>query len=200
MFTGIVEEQGQVTAIEMGAESARLRIAGGSALVDLRQGDSVAVNGCCLTAVELGSNWFVADVMLETLKRTNLGSLSTGSPVNLERPMRANGRFDGHIVQGHIDGVGRIAKRVPGDRWEMVHIIVKDLGRYIVEKGSIAIDGVSLTVVSITDLADGESEFVVSLIPETLRVTTLGTRKVGDEVNIEVDILAKYVERMKESA
>lgn len=200
MFTGIVESQGQVLEIEHGSESARIKIAAAEVLADVKQGDSIAVNGCCLTAVEHTNEWFIADVMHETLKRTNLGALESQSHVNLERPMLANGRFDGHIVQGHIDGTGVITKRVPGDRWEIVHISVEGLGKYIVEKGSIAVDGVSLTVVSVTDFDAGRSEFVVSLIPETLRVTTLGSRAVGDRVNIEVDILAKYVERMKESA
>lgn len=198
MFTGIVEGKGLVKAVERLAESARITINGGNPVLGVTRGQSIAVNGCCLTAVEIDGVTFTADVMNETLKRTNLGALIVDDEVNIERPMRADGRFDGHIVQGHVDGVGTITKRQPGDRWELVSIEIENLGRYLVEKGSVTVDGVSLTLVSVDDIDDQRAVFTVSLIPETLSVTTLGSRPVGSRVNIEVDILAKYVERMQQ--
>lgn len=196
MFTGIIEELGRVVAITPQAdESARLVIAGPRVTSDSAAGDSIAVNGVCLTAVTVADGTFSADVMAETLRRTALGALVPGDRVNLERPMAADGRFGGHIVQGHVDGVGRIRARRPSENWEVVEVDLPGrLARYLVEKGSITIDGVSLTVV---EVVDGDAPwFSVSLIPTTLAATTLGTRAVGDPVNLEVDLIAKYVERM----
>lgn len=201
MFTGIVEELGRIVAVEPGAESAQLTVHGPLVLSDATRGASIAVNGVCLTVAQQSADGgsFTADVMAESLRRTTLGALVAGSPVNLERPLRADGRFGGHVVQGHVDGVGVVVARVPGDRWEIVSIETDGaLGRYIVEKGSITVDGVSLTVTEVADL-DGKTRFSVSLIPETLARTTLGVRSVGERVNLEVDVLAKYVERMLES-
>ena len=199
MFTGIVEELGEVVHLAAGAESARITVRGPVVTADARRGASIAVNGICLTVVDLGgtpTDRFTADVMLETLRRTSLAGLGAGTRVNLERPMPADGRFGGHVVQGHVDGVGTVLGRTPGDRWEVVRIgLPPALARYVVEKGSIAVDGVSLTVASVDDGPEGSS-FTVSLIPETLARTTLGLRAPGEPVNLEVDVLAKYVERM----
>ena len=196
MFTGIVEELGRVVEVTaLGDDSARLVIAGDVVTADATHGDSIAVNGVCLTVVDLSGGSFSADVMAETLHRSALGGLKPGDPVNLERPMAADGRFGGHIVQGHVDGVGRIRARRPSENWELVEISMPaDLARYLVEKGSITVDGVSLTVVEVVD--GDEPWFSVSLIPTTLSATTLGSRQVGDAVNLEVDVIAKYVERM----
>lgn len=196
VFTGIIEELGRVVAVTpLPDDSARLVIAGPRVTSDAAVGDSIAVNGVCLTAVTVDEGVFSADVMSETLSRTALGGLSSGDPVNLERPMAADGRFGGHIVQGHVDGVGRIRARRPSENWEVVEVeLPARLARYLVEKGSITVDGVSLTVV---EVVDGERPwFSVSLIPTTLAATTLGTRAVGDPVNLEVDVIAKYVERL----
>jgi riboflavin synthase len=150
------------------------------------------VDGVCLTVVDLAGGAFTADVMAETLRRSTLGGLAAGSRVNLERPVAAGGRFGGHVVQGHVDGTGTVTARTPGDRWEVVRVAVPEpLSRYVVEKGSVAVDGVSLTVAGVD-----EGGFTVSLIPETLTRTTLGRRGIGDPVNLEVDVLAKYVERL----
>jgi len=193
MFTGIVEELGQVVRLEAGSESARITVRGPLVTSDAAHGASIAVNGICLTVVDRPApDTFTADVMLETLRRTSLAGLDAGTRVNLERPMPADGRFGGHIVQGHVDGVGTVLERTPGERWELVRIALPaELARYVVEKGSITVDGVSLTVASV-----GAQDFTVSLIPETLSRTTLGRRGVGEPVNLEVDVLAKYVERM----
>ncbi|MFI7385831.1 riboflavin synthase [Streptomyces sp. NPDC049813] len=195
MFTGIVEELGEITAVEnLGdpVEASRFRVRGPVVTEGAKHGDSIAVNGVCLTVVEHGADWFTADVMAETLKRSSLGALTTGSRVNLERPMVADGRFGGHIVQGHVDGTGTIIERLPSAHWEIVKIALPaELARYVVEKGSITVDGVSLTVVEA-----GADYFTLSLIPTTLDVTTLGFKQPGDPVNLEVDVLAKYVERM----
>jgi len=202
MFTGIVEELGEVVHLEAGEESARITVRGPVVAADARRGASIAVNGICLTVVGLDGSppdRFTADVMLETLRRTSLAGLVAGTRVNLERPMPADGRFGGHVVQGHVDGVGTVLDRTPGERWEVVRIgLPPALARYVVEKGSIAVDGVSLTVASVDDgPPDGTgSSFTVSLIPETLARTTLGRRAPGEPVNLEVDVLAKYVERM----
>jgi riboflavin synthase len=199
MFTGIVEELGRVVALETGADSARLTVGGTLVTADAEHGASIAVNGVCLTVVEHASGadgWFSVDVMGETLARTSLGALSAGDPVNLERAMAASSRFGGHIVQGHVDGTARIVARTPGDRWEVVRFTLPaDLARYVVEKGSITVDGVSLTVSDVGSGQDGDW-FEVSLIPTTLALTTLGHKEVGDVVNLEVDVLAKYVERL----
>ena len=196
MFTGIVEELGRVVEVtRLSDDSARLVVAGGTVTADAKPGDSIAVNGVCLTVVTLDGEAFSADVMSETLGRSSLGSLQPGDSVNLERPMAADGRFGGHIVQGHVDGLGRIRARRPSENWEVVEIdLPAALARFLVEKGSITVDGVSLTVV---EVADGDQPwFSVSLIPTTLSATTLGRRQVGDPVNLEVDVIAKYVERM----
>lgn len=192
MFTGIVEELGSVVAVEPLADSARLRIRGPIVTSDAVHGASIAVNGVCLTVVEHGDGEFAADVMQETLDRSSLGALVPGSPVNLERPVTLSARLGGHLVQGHVDGTGTILARTPSEHWEVVRIgLPDDLGRYVVEKGSITVDGVSLTVVEAH-----HDWFSVSLIPTTLELTTLGTKTAGDPVNLEVDVVAKYVERM----
>lgn len=192
MFTGIVEELGSVESIEHGAESAVLRIRGPLVVSDATHGASISCNGVCLTVVEHDEATFSVDVMAESLHRSSLGELVEGSPVNLERAMAANGRFGGHVVQGHVDGTARLLQRTPGERWEVVRFqLPAALARYVVEKGSITVDGVSLTVSAV-----GEDFFEVSLIPTTLELTTLGSRQVGDLVNLEVDVLAKYVEKM----
>ena len=190
MFTGIVEELGEVVALEPGTDSARLYVRGPLVTTDVVLGASVAVNGVCLTVTDLTGDVFAVDVMAETLHRSSLASLAPGEQVNLERAMRADGRFGGHVVQGHVDGVGRVLARTPGDRWEVVRVsLPQPLRRYVVEKGSITVDGTSLTVSAV----DAEA-FEVSLIPTTLAATTLGHRAVADVVNLEVDVLAKYVE------
>ncbi|MER7397826.1 riboflavin synthase [Streptomyces sp. NPDC000151] len=192
MFTGIVEELGEVVAVETLTDASRFRLRGPLVTDGAKHGDSIAVNGVCLTVVETADGEFTADVMAETLKRSSLGALEKGSRVNLERPMALGGRLGGHLVQGHVDGTGTIAERTPGEHWEIVKIALPDgLARYVVEKGSITVDGVSLTVVEA-----GADHFTISLIPTTLDLTTLGIKQVGDPVNLEVDVLAKYVERL----
>ncbi|AEG44268.1 riboflavin synthase [Isoptericola variabilis] len=197
MFTGIVEELGTVVALTESADAARLEVGADEVLTDARHGDSIAVNGCCLTVAALGTTaggrrTWTADLMAETLERTTLGGLVPGAPVNLERALAAGGRLGGHVVQGHVDGVGTVLRREPGERWDVVEIsLPADLARYVVAKGSIAVDGVSLTVVDA-----GDDRFTVSLIPETLARTTLGTRAVGEQVNLETDVLARHVERL----
>jgi riboflavin synthase len=192
MFTGIVEELGEIVAIEHGAESAVVTVRGPVVTSDATPGASIAVNGVCLTVVDQDGETFSVDVMAETLNRSSLGALAAGAVVNLERAMAAGSRFGGHIVQGHVDGTGQILARVPGERWEIVQFTLpRQISRYVVEKGSITVDGVSLTVSAVT-----EDTFSVSLIPTTLGLTTLGHKKVGDLVNLEVDVIAKYVERL----
>ncbi|MEU4289424.1 riboflavin synthase [Kribbella sp. NPDC026596] len=195
MFTGIVEELGTVEALDLlEGDAARLTIRGPKVTEDAGHGDSIAVNGCCLTVVETGDGTFTADVMRETLERTSLGQATKGSQVNLERAIAAHERLGGHIVQGHVDGVGTIASRTPSEHWENVRVAAPaNILRYVAEKGSIAIDGVSLTV---TDVDDATGTFGVSLIPTTLELTVLGRNQVGDTVNLEVDVIAKYVERL----
>ncbi len=194
MFTGIVEELGSVRSISDLGDAARLDIQGPDVTSDARPGDSISVNGVCLTVVDLADGGFTADVMLETLDRSALGALAPGSPVNLERAARVDSRLGGHIMQGHVDGVATVASISPTEHWTtMTFELPAGLSRYVVEKGSIAVDGVSLTVVAVDDAA-----FAVSLIPTTLGHTTLGGRRVGDPVNIEVDVIAKYVERLME--
>jgi riboflavin synthase len=196
VFTGIVEELGQVVALERAAEPARLTIAGPEVTSDARRGDSIAINGVCLTVTAIGDGQFSADVMGETLSRSSLGALAPGTPVNLERSVRPDGRLGGHMVQGHVDGTGVIVARVPAGGWEVVRISVSgELSRYVVEKGSVAVDGVSLTVSALSPPGEG-AWFEVSLIPETLQRTTLGAKQPGDVVNLEVDMIAKYVERL----
>ena len=194
MFTGIVEELGSVVTVEPKGDAVRLRIRGPLVTSDAVHGASIAVNGVCLTVVEHGGGEFTADVMQETLDRSSLGVLGSGSPVNLERAISLESRLGGHLVQGHADGTGAILRRTPSEHWEVVRIsLPDDLGRYVVEKGSITVDGVSLTVVEAA-----RDSFTVSLIPTTLGLTTLGTKSVGDVVNLEVDVVAKYVERLLE--
>jgi riboflavin synthase len=197
MFTGIVEERGRVVEIERVADAARVAVHGPVVTSDARHGASIAVDGVCLTVVETRGAVFTSDVMAETLARTRLGRLAVGDEVNLERAVAAGARLSGHIVQGHVDGTGTIIAREPGEHWEAVRVAVpRHLARYVVEKGSIAVDGVSLTVASLTVDPAGVDEFTVCLIPTTLALTTLGAAPVGTEVNIEVDVLAKYVERL----
>jgi riboflavin synthase len=192
MFTGIVEELGTVAGIEDQGDAVRLTITAETVLSDAELGASIAVNGCCLTVATLGEKEWTADVMLETLKRTSLHAIEVGDRVNLERAVTPSTRLGGHIVQGHVDGVGRIVSREPSEHWEVVTVSIEpELARYVVEKGSIAVDGISLTVVSVS-----EDAFTVSLIPETLARTSLGFRAVGDEVNLETDIIAKHVEKL----
>jgi riboflavin synthase len=197
MFTGIVEELGEVVRLDLAPESARVTVRGPLVTSDAARGASIAVNGVCLTVVERQGDTFTADVMLETLARTSLAAMAPGTPVNLERPVRADGRLGGHIVQGHVDGTGTVVARLPGERWEVVRIALPSaLRQYVVEKGSVAVDGISLTVAAVDDDGPQGPDFSVSLIPETLERTTLGRRAVGEVVNLEVDVLAKYVERM----
>lgn len=192
MFTGIVEQVGEVVSLQP-TETGRRIVVRGEGLGDLAVGASLAVNGVCLTAIEPVDDTVSLDVIPETIRRTNLGDLETGSKVNLEHPMPANGRFDGHLVQGHVDGVGTVLSIEEADDGSVVMTIEisPDMGRYLVEKGSVTIDGVSLTVASI-----GDESFAVALIPHTLEATTLGLRTAGDTVNLELDVLAKYVERL----
>src|SRR6201988_2347377 len=193
MFTGIVEELGEVTSRDVLADAARLTIRGPVVTADAGHGDSIAVNGVCLTVVDLlPDGQFTADVMAETLNRSSLGQLQVGSRVNLERAAAVNSRLGGHIVQGHVDGTGQVVARSPSEHWEVVRIALPTaLSRYVVEKGSITVDGGSLTVSGL-----GHDWFEVSLIPTTSDLTTLGKAEVGTRVNLEVDIIAKYVERL----
>ena len=192
MFTGIVEELGEVVAVAELGDAARLTLRGPVVTADAAHGDSIAVNGVCLTVVDTADGTFTADVMRETLVRSSLGALAVGAPVNLERAVTLGTRLGGHVVQGHVDGTGTIAERTPGEHWELVRITLPaELARYVVEKGSITVDGVSLTVAAVT-----AADFTVSLIPTTLELTTLGRKTVGDPVNLEVDVMAKYVEKL----
>jgi riboflavin synthase len=197
VFTGIVEELGRVVAIERTGDSARLRVAGPLVTSDAEHGASIAVNGVCLTVIESGTEAaqageFTADVMAETLDKSSLGDLKPGDPVNLERPMQLGARLGGHLVQGHVDGVGTVLERTPGEHWEVVRVsLPAALSRYVVDKGSITVDGISLTVVEA-----GADSFTVSLIPTTLELTTLGSKGPGAPVNLEIDVIAKYTERL----
>ena len=193
MFTGIVEGTGTVVALAVAAGGgARLAVEAPFLAGDLRLGESVAVNGCCLTVAEPTPGGFAADLVAETLRRTALGGLAAGDAVNLERPLALGGRLGGHLVQGHVDGVARVLERKPVGEGEEVRVeLPPDLERYVVEKGSIAVDGVSLTVAGV-----GPGWFAVALVPHTLEVTTLGRRRPGDPVQLEVDVVAKYVERL----
>ncbi|BBY36503.1 riboflavin synthase [Mycobacterium mantenii] len=196
MFTGIVEELGEVTARDVLSDAARLTIRGAVVTADAGHGDSIAVNGVCLTVAELlPGGQFTADVMAESLNRSNLGELQVGSRVNLERAAAVNSRLGGHIVQGHVDGTGHIVARTPSEHWEVVRIeLPAAVARYVVEKGSITVDGISLTVSALG--SDPGDWFEVSLIPTTRELTTLGRAPVGTQVNLEVDVIAKYVERL----
>jgi riboflavin synthase len=195
MFTGIVEELGEVAGIEHRGDAARLTIRGSTQGTSL--GESIAVNGVCLTVADMMDGTFTADVMGETLDRSGLGALIPGAPVNLERSVRLADRLGGHLVQGHVDATATIVSRTPTAHWDQVRIqLPGGISRYVVEKGSIAVDGISLTVSALSSSAEPEAWFEVCLIPETLKRTTLGTRKPGDTVNLEVDVIAKYVERL----
>ena len=193
MFTGIVEELGRVRRVTPNADGARVEIEARTVVTDATIGSSIAVNGVCLTVVELGDDWWAADAVVETLARTNLGALAAGDPVNLERPVRLEDRLHGHLVQGHVDGTGTVVEREPqtdGSTF-ITFAAPPQVLRYVVQKGSIAVDGISLTVAGVE-----EDAFRIAVIPHTLAVTTLGTRAVGDTVNLETDVVAKYVERL----
>ncbi|MCW2635434.1 MAG: Riboflavin synthase alpha chain [Blastococcus sp.] len=197
MFTGIVEEVGTLVVREDSSDAAVLRIRAQRVLEDVALGDSIAVNGVCLTVTDVTDGVWSTDVMAETLKRSSLGGAGSGDAVNLERAVTPQTRLGGHLMQGHVDGVGRILDRIPGEHWEVVRIALPpQLARYVVEKGSIAVDGVSLTVSAVSAADLPEPWFEVSLIPTTLRETTLGAREPGAPVNLEVDVIAKYVERL----
>lgn len=194
MFTGIVEELGTVASVDDQGDAIRLTIRADETLSDAALGDSIAVNGCCLTVAERTDTTWTADVMAETLAKTSTGRLAPGDRVNLERAVTAEKRLGGHVVQGHVDGVGTVLSRTPSEHWTVVEIGLPeepDLARYLVDKGSITVDGTSLTVIEAKD-----ASFTVSLIPETLARTTLGFREPGDPVNLEVDVLAKHVEKL----
>lgn len=192
MFTGIVEELGTVERVEDQGDAVRLTVRASTVLEDAGLGDSIAVNGCCLTVTERTGDTWTADVMQETLDKTSLRGVAPGDRVNLERAVTAHKRLGGHIVQGHVDGVGEIVSRTPSEHWEVVEIAMPAaFSKYLVDKGSITVDGVSLTVVEAHD-----DRFTVSLIPETLARTTLGFRQPGDRVNLETDVIAKHVEKL----
>ncbi len=192
MFTGIVEELGTVARLEDQGDALRLAIRATTVLEDVNRGDSIAVNGCCLTVTDTEEDVWIADVMQETLDKTALAGAKPGDRVNLERAVTPQTRLGGHIVQGHVDGVGAVLSRAASEHWEVVEIsLPEELSRYLVDKGSVAVDGISLTVVTA-----GEQSFTVSLIPETLARTTLGLKQAGDLVNLEVDVIAKHVEKL----
>ncbi|CAA9371331.1 MAG: Riboflavin synthase eubacterial/eukaryotic [uncultured Nocardioidaceae bacterium] len=194
MFTGIIEELGVVEAIEQQGDAVRLTVRGPLVVEDAGLGDSIAVNGVCLTVADRAGETFTADVMQETLDKTGLAQLAQGARVNLERAVTVDKRLGGHMVQGHVDATGAVVSRTPSEHWEVVAISFPErLAPYLVEKGSVTVDGISLTVVDVDDAA---GTFTVSLIPETLARTTLGTRQPGEAVNLEADVIAKYVERM----
>ena len=207
MFTGIVEELGRVVRLETVEDSARLTVEAPTVTQDVSLGDSVSVNGCCLTVAAVHRNTFTADLMAETLTRTTLGSQAPGDPVNLERALRATDRLGGHIVQGHVDATAEVLDRSHGEHWDLLRVgLPQEIARYVAIKGSVALDGVSLTVVDVEDAQHDAPDasptpgagasLSVGLIPETLRRTTLGTRRPGERVNLEVDVMAKYAERL----
>ena len=203
MFTGIVEELGRVVRLETVEDSARLTVEAPTVTQDVNLGDSVSVNGCCLTVTAVHGSTFTADLMAETLTRTTLGSQAPGDPVNLERALRASDRLGGHIVQGHVDATAEVLDHHHGEHWDLLRIgLPQEIARYVAVKGSVALDGVSLTVVDVVDASDvapvpgAGASLSVGLIPETLRRTTLGTRRPGERVNLEVDVMAKYAERL----
>ena len=203
MFTGIVEELGRVVRLETVEDSARLTVEAPTVTQDVSLGDSVSVNGCCLTVTAVHGSTFTADLMAETLTRTTMGSQAPGDPVNLERALRASDRLGGHIVQGHVDATAEVLDHHHGEHWDLLRIgLPQEIARYVAVKGSVALDGVSLTVVDVVDASDvapvpgAGASLSVGLIPETLRRTTLGSRRPGERVNLEVDVLAKYAERL----
>ena len=206
MFTGIVEELGRVVRLETVEDSARLTVEAPTVTQDVSLGDSVSVNGCCLTVTAVHGSTFTADLMAETLTRTTLGSQAPGDPVNLERALRASDRLGGHIVQGHVDATAEVLDHHRGEHWDLLRIsLPQEIARYVAVKGSVALDGVSLTVVDVVDapstldvapVPGAGASLSVGLIPETLRRTTLGSRRPGERVNLEVDVMAKYAERL----
>ena len=206
MFTGIVEELGRVVRLETVEDSARLTVKAPTVTQDVSLGDSVSVNGCCLTVTAVHGSTFTADLMAETLTRTTLGSQAPGDPVNLERALRASDRLGGHIVQGHVDATAEVLDRSHGEHWDLLRVgLPWEIARYVAVKGSVALDGVSLTVVDVVDaphapdvapVPGAGASLSVGLIPETLRPTTVGTRRPGERVNLEVDVMAKYAERL----
>ena len=207
MFTGIVEELGRIVRLETVEDSARLTVEAPTVTQDVNLGDSVSVNGCCLTVAAVHGSTFTADLMAETLTRTTLGSQAPGDPVNLERALRASDRLGGHIVQGHVDATAEVLDHHRGEHWDLLRIsLPQEIARYVAVKGSVALDGVSLTVVDVEDAQHDAPDasptpgagasLSVGLIPETLRRTTLGRRRPGERVNLEVDVLAKYAERL----
>ena len=207
MFTGIVEELGRVVRLETAEDCARLTVEAPTVTQDASLGDSISVNGCCLTVAAMHGSTFTADLMAETLTRTTLGSQAPGDPVNLERALRATDRLGGHIVQGHVDATAEVLDRSHGEHWDLLRVgLPQEIARYVAIKGSVALDGVSLTVVDVEDAQHDApnasptpgagASLSVGLIPETLRRTTLGTRRPGERVNLEVDVMAKYAERL----
>ena len=207
MFTGIVEELGRVVRLETNEDCARLTVEAPTVTQDASLGDSISVNGCCLTVAAMHRSTFTADLMAETLTRTTLGSQAPGDPVNLERALRATDRLGGHIVQGHVDATAEVLDRSHGEHWDLLRVgLPQEIARYVAVKGSVALDGVSLTVVDVEDAQHDAPDasptpgagasLSVGLIPETLRRTTLGTRRPGERVNLEVDVMAKYAERL----
>ncbi len=201
MFTGLIEEVGQVVAVDQGGDAARLTVRGPLAVSDATHGASISVSGVCLTVIDAGQDWFTADVMSQTLRMSALGSLREGSPVNLERAAQVGDRLGGHIVQGHVDGTAEVLAVTDGSAWRVVRFsLPADLAPLVASKGSIAVDGVSLTVSDVGTAADGRHWFEVSLIPETLTATTLGALTPGSRVNLETDILARHVQRMLQFA
>ena len=207
MFTGIVEELGRVVRLETVEDCARLTVEAPTVTQDASLGDSISVNGCCLTVAAVHGSTFTADLMAETLTRTTLGSQAPGDPVNLERALRATDRLGGHIVQGHVDATAEVLDRSHGEHWDLLRVgLPQEIARYVAVKGSVALDGVSLTVVDVEDAQHDAPDasptpgagasLSVGLIPETLRRTTLGTRRPGERVNLEVDVMAKYAERL----
>ncbi|MBZ6371681.1 MAG: riboflavin synthase [Microbacterium hominis] len=197
MFTGIIEERGTVTAVAPSGDGVRLTVQGPLVVSDAHQGDSIAVSGVCLTVVDQGEDWFTADVMRQSLDMSTLGALTPGSPVNLERAVATHTRLGGHIVQGHVDGTGEVLEVRPGAQWQVIRFrMPRELAPLVVDKGSITVEGVSLTVSAVSAADEADPWFEVSLIPETLQVTTLGARTVGDRVHLETDILARHVQRL----
>jgi len=198
MFTGIIEETGRITAVAPSGDGVRLTVQAPLAVTDAAHGDSIAVSGVCLTVVDQGEDWFTADVMRQTLDMSTLDADAAGRRVNIERALRADARLGGHIVQGHIDGTGEVLQVRPGDRWRVLRVALPgDCADLVVDKGSIAVDGVSLTVSAVSAATAAPAWFEVSLIPETLVATTLGERAPGDRVNLETDILARHVRRLR---
>ena len=197
MFTGIIEELGEITAVERGADAARITVRGPLAVQGARHGDSIAVSGVCLTVVDQTEESFTADVMAETLAVSTLDDAAVGTAVNLERAAQVGDRLGGHIVQGHVDSISTVLAVTPGEAWRVVRFSLSpEIASLVTRKGSIAVDGVSLTVSAVSDAGASQQWFEVSLIPETLTATTLGSREVGDRVNVETDILARHVERI----